>query len=235
MPRPQETATHILPCKASPRSGVVQAVGTNTSLYRSTLKGATAKLCWEAPERRPRVGATRWYAVQVETGRERAACALVLRTAEAAGLADAFDELFSPGRHTLSKVHGKLVEGLEPLLPGYVIAVARPDDLDAVAEALRRTPRFARLVGVGETFAPLSDQEVSWICAFTQRGDRTVEMSEGFVEGGRVVVTSGPLVGKEVLITKVNRRKRTAEVELSICGRKVTTKVGLNLTRKNRY
>ena len=177
---------------------------------------------------------TRWYAVQVETGREDAACVLVLRTAEAAGLADAFDELFSPGRHTLSKVHGKLVEGLEPLLPGYVIAVARPADLDAVAEALRRTPRFARLVGIGGAFAPLSDQEVSWICAFTQRGDRTVEMSEGFVEGGRVVVTSGPLVGKEVLIKKVNRRKRTAEVELSICGRRITAKVGLSLTRKNR-
>ncbi len=177
---------------------------------------------------------TKWYAVQVETGREDAACALVLRAAEAAGLADAFDELFSPKRRTLSKVRGELAEGLEPLLPGYVIAVARPDDLDAVAEALRRTPRFTRLVGVGETFAPLSDQEVSWICAFTQRGDRTVEMSEGFVEGGRVVVTSGPLVGKEVLITKVNRRKRTAEVELSICGRKVTTKVGLSLVRKEK-
>ena len=177
---------------------------------------------------------TRWYAVQVETGREDAACVLVLRAAEAAGLADAFDELFSPKRRTLSKVHGKLVEGLEPLLPGYVIAVARPADLDAVAEALRRTPRFARLVGIGGAFAPLSDQEVSWICAFTQRGDRTVEMSEGFVEGGRVVVTSGPLVGKEVLITKVNRRKRTAEVELSICGRKVTTKVGLSLVRKEK-
>ena len=72
---------------------------------------------------------TKWYAVQVETGREDAACALVLRAAEAAGLADAFDELFNPKRRTLSKVRGELAEGLEPLLPGYVIAVARPDDL----------------------------------------------------------------------------------------------------------
>ena len=163
-----------------------------------------------------------------------AACALVLRAAEAEGLADAFDELFSPKRRTLSKVRGELVRGLEPLLPGYVIAVACPDDLDAVASALRRSPRFARLVGQGGAFVPLSDQEVAWICAFTQRGSRTVEMSEGFVEGGRVVVTAGPLVGKEALVRKVNHRKRTAEVEFSICGRRVTAKVGLNLVKKEK-
>lgn len=176
----------------------------------------------------------RWYAVQVEAGREDAACALVLRTARAAGLADAFDELFVPKRRTLSKVEGELVEGEEPLFPGYVIAVARPRDLDAVAAALRRSPRFARLLAYGSEFAPLSDQEVSWICAFTQRGSRTVGMSEGFVEGGRVVVTSGPLVGREALVRKVDRRRRTAEVELSICGRKVTTKLGLSLVKKER-
>ena len=61
-----------------------------------------------------------------------------------------------------------------------------------------------------------------------------MEMSEGFVEGGPGRGHVGPPCGEEVLITKVNRRKRTAEVELSICGRKVTTKVGLSLVRKNR-
>ncbi len=180
------------------------------------------------------MGAAKWYAVQVETGREDAACALILRAARAAGIADAFKELFSPKRRSLAKVRGELVAGLEPLLPGYVIAVAKPRDLDKVSAALQRSPRFARLVGQGGAFAPLSDQEVAWICAFTQRGNRTVEMSEGFVEGGRVVVTSGPLVGREALVRKVNRRKRTAEVGFSICGRTVTAKVGLNLIKKEK-
>lgn len=142
--------------------------------------------------------------------------------------------LFCPKRRTLEKSGGALVEGLEPLLPGYVMAVARRGDLDKVAEALRRSPRFARLVGRAGAFTPLSDQEAAWICAFTQRGGRTVEMSEGFVEGGRVVVTSGPLVGREALVRKVDRRRRTAEVELGICGRAVTVKVGLNLVKRAR-
>ena len=59
----------------------------------------------------------KWYAVQVETGREDAACALVLRAAEAEGLADAFDELFSPKRRTLSKVRGELVRGWSRFCP----------------------------------------------------------------------------------------------------------------------
>ena len=57
-------------------------------------------------------------------------------------------------------------------------------------------------------------------------------MSEGFKEGGVVRVTSGPLIGFEGMITKVNRRKHEAYLQIEIMGRKKEIKVGFNLVRK---
>lgn len=40
-------------------------------------------------------------------------------------------------------------------------------------------------------------------------------------------MTAGPLLGHECLIKTINRRKSTAFLELNLCGRCVTTRVGL--------
>ena len=40
-------------------------------------------------------------------------------------------------------------------------------------------------------------------------------------------MTAGPLLGHEGLIKTINRRKSTAYLELDLCGRRVTTRVGL--------
>lgn len=49
----------------------------------------------------------------------------------------------------------------------------------------------------------------------------------GLKDGDQVVVTAGPLLGHEGLIKTINRRKSTAYLELDLCGRRVTTRVGL--------
>ena len=51
--------------------------------------------------------------------------------------------------------------------------------------------------------------------------------------GDRVVVTEGPLVGREALIKRVNRHKSLAILELRICGRTVAIKVGLGIVGKS--
>lgn len=74
---------------------------------------------------------------------------------------------------------------------------------------------------------PLAKEEVQLIGGFTHRGDRVVPMSEALKDGDQVVVTAGPLLGHEGLIKTINRRKSTAYLELDLCGRRVTTRVGL--------
>lgn len=79
----------------------------------------------------------------------------------------------------------------------------------------------------GRSVCAAGKEEVQLIGGFTHRGDRVVPMSEALKDGDQVVVTAGPLLGHEGLIKTINRRKCTAYLELDLCGRRVTTRVGL--------
>ena len=61
---------------------------------------------------------------------------------------------------------------------------------------------------------------------------KVVEASVGVIEGDHVVVTSGPLKGHEALISKVDRHKRLAYLDMRMFGRTKTIKVGLEIVRK---
>lgn len=177
-----------------------------------------------------------WYAVQVETGREEETLAWIGRAAAEQGVEDAFAELFVPKRSLWERV-GKAEwrEREEPLFPGYLIAsIDHRRDLARAVRALRAAPRAARMLSYDGAFAAIADDEVATICRFTGRDCRCVGVSEGFVEGGKVVVVSGALVGCEAMIRKVNRRKRTALVEFEFMGRTVRTEFALSLMRSTR-
>ena len=177
-------------------------------------------------ERTRGAGVSRWYVIQVVAGKEEVMGRLIERLAPEGSL----EECFSPRYATEMKVRGEWVPAQKPLFPGYLIAVTGNPDL--LAETLRSTPEFARLLSVGETFVPLHEEDQAWIGAFTKRGDRVVPMSVGVMEGDQVVVLDGPLVGCEAMIRSINRHKSLAFLELEICGRKVSTKVGLGIVRK---
>lgn len=164
-----------------------------------------------------------WYVIQVPTGAERKLCALIERMAPA-GVAQ---ECFCPRYATQIKRAGEWVDVEKALLPGYVIVVT--NQLDTLVRTLGKIPEFTRLLRMGESFVPLNQTDRSWIEAFTSKGNRCMDMSMGVVEGESVRVLSGPLTGKEALICSINRHKNLAFVQLQICGRTVTTKLGLGI------
>lgn len=167
-----------------------------------------------------------WYVIQVQAGKEARLADLLMRVCTKGELT----ECFSPKYQTQKKVKGEWVYVEQLLLPGYLIAVT--DDVEALQARLRSIPELTRLLTVGETVVPLHQEERAWIGAFTKEGSRCVPMSMGFIEGEKIVVTQGPLKGHEAQIKEVNRRKSLAFLELEICGRKVTTKVGLGIVSR---
>ena len=162
-----------------------------------------------------------WYVIQVLKGREDAMAELIGRVVPA----DEMSECFSPKYATEAKIRGCWVPVVRELFPGYL--VVDTDDPLAVEQRLLKLEEFARVLRQGDTFMPLEEAEVELIGGFTERGRRTVPMSRAVKQGERVVVTEGPLVGREALIKSVNRHKSCATLELDFCGRKMTTRVGL--------
>lgn len=165
-------------------------------------------------------------------------CQLIERTAaEADQLSDIdgyhlVEECFSPRFATERKFHGEFRRIEKPLLPGYVVAVTQ--DPATLARTLYRVPDFTRLLTSGETFVPLRDDERAWIESSTHVGDRTVPMSFGYREGDRLVVTEGPLKGREGMVTRINRAKSLAFLEFDVHGKKIMTTVGLGIVPKER-
>lgn len=161
--------------------------------------------------------------IQVVTGRER-------RTAERISEAVPYgflQECFFPQYTTEIKVKGQWVLTNRPMLPGYLIAVTEePYILD---RELKKLGFPARLLSQNNVFLPLDRSYVNIIDSCTEPGHRIVPMSRGFKDGDTVMINQGPLVGQQVKIKRINRRKSTALVEFNLCGRIVSARMGLAL------
>lgn len=158
-------------------------------------------------------------------GRERAALRHILRLAEG----DVLEEAFIPQRETMRRRNGVWESTMEIMFPGYVFVAT--DHPELLLDQLRRMPMFARLLGDGQRFLPLSPEEVNFIKAFC--GEKHVaEMSVGVIEGDKVHVLLGPLRNCEGIIRKINRHKRAAYVEMQMLGRSILVKLGLEIVHK---
>lgn len=179
-------------------------------------------------ERASRTGAgdLPWYVVQVMTGRESRLRELICREAGP----EVLIECFIPSFEVQKKIRGTWRVERARLFPGYVFVVT--GDIEELKLRLRRVPEFARLLTVGESFVALEASERAWLAAFTTADDRVIPMSMGAVEGDRIVVTQGPLMGREGWIVRVNRRKSLAFIQVEMFGRKIETKIGLGIVRK---
>ena len=116
---------------------------------------------------------------------------------------------------------------IEHLVPASAMLELFYPQFQTEIKVLLRMDDFARVLSQDGQFVPLAKEEVQLIGGFTHRGDRVVPMSEALKDGDKVVVTAGPLLGHEGLIKTINRRKSTALLELNLCGRRITTRVGL--------
>lgn len=115
------------------------------------------------------------------------------------------------------------------LFPGYIFMIT--EDVEKLFFHLKTIEGMTKLIGTGNDIIPLTEEEI----AFLQRlggEEQIVSMSEGIIEGTQVIITSGPLMGMEGLIQKIDRHKRKAWLELELFGRMQQVEVGLEITKK---
>ena len=191
----------------------------------------------------------KWYIVQVETGRERLICRLIEHIFSGVMVADGVvydtnpfsatattgpapdsaqplvQECFSPTYIHRLKLKGEWVDQEKRLLPGYIVLITT--EPAAVANRLRAVPKFTRLLTQLKEFIPLRDDERAWLDEATKPKDRVIPISIAYRKGDSLVITQGPLKGREAMITRIIRKKCVAVVEVHIGNKTVTTEVGL--------
>ena len=175
----------------------------------SARSGASGGLAAGLPmgRRSPR-GRERWYLLRMPEGREASICAELKRLLPESVLSDAF---------VLRKERWMKRGGvwfLEPvnMYRGYAFAISA--DAAGLAKELSRLTLPVELVGTEtRSWAPLSDEAAAWYAGVTD--DRhVIRSSTAVIVDGVLHVQSGPLVGQELRISKVDRHRRRCQVRV---------------------
>ena len=144
---------------------------------------------------------------------------------------DVLDECFVPQYLTgKRRPDGTWIPSKERLFPGYLICVT--SQVDELADKLRRVRSLTKILGNDNAFIPLTEDERAWVQKVTQKDQRTVGESVGYMEDGKLVIVEGPLKGREDWVRKVNHRKRLAYLEMPMGGRTVRAQAGLQIVNK---
>lgn len=167
-----------------------------------------------------------WYAVQVMTGREEKVVSQCEKLIEG----DILEECFLPRYERMKRYHKEWHREQALLFPGYVFMVSdKPNELYI---ALRRIPELTKLLGDSGSAVALYHEEVEFLLHFGRR-KHVVEMSTGYIEGDRVTVVSGPMMGYEGKIKRIDRHKRIAVLLVPFFGREMEIRVGLEVVNKS--
>lgn len=169
-----------------------------------------------------------YYVIQVKTGKEQTSIDDILKNKPE----DASFDVFAPYRKVLKKFHGVEKEVVERCFPGYIFV--ETNDVKKLFKQLYFTPGFQKLLGREadtDNFVPLDKDESRMVdILYSKNNNRVTEISNIEVKEGELIrVLDGPLAGLETQIKKVNLHKRTVIVEFMMCGRLVSSPVGINI------
>jgi transcriptional antiterminator NusG len=167
------------------------------------------------PSSVPSPSPLRWYAVQVQSGREDAVKRTLERRARGEGLEGAFGRVLTPVEKVAEVRNGRRVERTRKLFSGYLLCEVALDD--GILALIRGTPGvidFAR----GTTPVPLSPSEAERLVAGQSEGKVSVILP-GFDLGDRVRVLRGTFAGAEGEVAEVLRDSGRVRVRLTILGR----------------
>ena len=116
------------------------------------------------------------------------------------------------------------------MFPGYLFV--ETDCPEKVHEALYSGSEYIKILNNEGSFIPLTQREEDFINRITGHTER-VDMSIGVIEDGNVKILSGPLMGFEQYIVKIDRHKRKACLEIELFGEKKKVIAGLEIVAKS--
>ena len=165
--------------------------------------------------------------MQVVEGSERSAAERIGKLLDGGVL----DYALCASRERWAKRGGVWRKEVAPLYRGYIIACS--PDASGLATALAKLSFPARLAGGARGgYAPVDDGARDWLASAMDE-THTVRASTGDISGGELRVTSGPLVGQESRVVKIDRHKRSCLVRISDRGEGFCERFALEVVDKD--
>ena len=167
----------------------------------------------------------KWYAVQVRAGKEHIVAELCRKQIGN----DILKECFVPMYERKRRYEGMWHKEELRLFPGYIFMVT--EQIHELFKNLKEIPELTKILGVGNEFVPLKDSEVKFLRE--TGGDKyLLKVSEGYITGKQVIITSGPMTKLVGEIKFIDRHKRMAIIQTEMFGRIMDIRLGLEIVTK---
>lgn len=161
--------------------------------------------------------AAQWYIVQSYSNFEKKVAESIKEQAEAAGLADLFEEVLVPTEEVVELRRGQKVTAERKFFPGYVLV--RMDMTDQAYHLVKNTPKVTGFLGTQSKPLPVSQAEVDRILNQVQEGVDRPKPTIEYLVGDQVTVLDGPFQSFSGIVEEVDIDRARLKVEVSIFGR----------------
>ncbi|MGH3503251.1 MAG: transcription termination/antitermination protein NusG [Nocardioidaceae bacterium] len=173
-----------------------------------------------------------WYVVHSYAGYENRVKTNVESRISSLNMEDFIYEVAVPTQEVTEVKSGKRQQVTQKMLPGYVLV--RMDLTDESWSVIRHTPGVTGFVGVGNSPAPLTTDDVVALLAPavekkpTREAPKTVE----FEVGESVTVMEGPFATLPASISEINLDSQKLKVLVSIFGRETPVELSFDQVQK---
>lgn len=162
-----------------------------------------------------------WYAIFVESGQEE-----FVQKSLSLHFEESILQSIIPKRILIEKKQGEVHYVSRIMFPGYVL-IRTNMDINKYKKIVS-LPRIIRILSDGNYYSRIDDKEMDIILTLTGNSD-TVSCSKILFKNSKVYVKSGPLVGMEGMIKKINKHQRRAKIVLDFMGQEKVVDVGVEL------
>jgi len=159
----------------------------------------------------------RWYIVHAYSNFEKKVAESIKERAQAAGLAEAFEEVLVPMEEVVEVRRGRKVNAERKFFPGYVLV--KMDLSDETYHLIKETPKVTGFLGTENKPMPISEAEATHILQQVQEGVERPKPSVTFEVGEQVRVADGPFASFNGLVEEVDEERARLKVAVSIFGR----------------
>lgn len=145
------------------------------------------------------------------------------------------EDAWCPMRVLVKRIHGRDQEVQSNLYPGYIFLKTN-SPLELYTRGKNAKGKYihqhVHILRNDDYILPISSSEEETLNQLCGRNHKC-DISYGYAEGKKIIITAGPLQNFTGEICKINRHKKTARIVTRFLDREINLTVGLEIVKKS--
>lgn len=179
-------------------------------------KGCSRRRCRVVWEKEVKI---LWYVIQTKSGLEKKCMQQCIQYINKKDYVEIFVPQYIGKKHFKKEWH----DVKKVLFPGYIFVDTK--EPEPIVEGLKKVNQYTKVLRDGDVISPITEKEQEFL-SMMMDDKHIVQYSEGFLIGQEVCIISGPLQKCHGWIKKIDRHRRTAQMDVPMFGRRTPVEVG---------